>query len=227
MKQKKWNHVMVVRILFGCVVIGSVVVLLIDLWVVQSTKNRIFTVDQLESNDYDCILVLGAGVWENNQPSPMLKDRLDKGVELFKLQASDRLLMSGDHGTVEYDEVNVMKDVAIEQGIASSSIFMDHAGFSTYDSLYRAKAIFGATKIIIVTQQYHLYRALYIARSLGIDAIGVAAEKIPYSYQWLRDAREILARNKDVLFSLIKPEAKVLGDPISLDQSGDVTNDRP
>ena len=218
---------MIVRILFGCVVIGSVVVLLIDLWVVQSTKNRILTVNQLKSSDYDCILVLGAGVWENNQPSPMLEDRLNKGVELFKLQASDRLLMSGDHGTVEYDEVNVMKDVAIEQGIDSSSIFMDHAGFSTYDSLYRAKAIFGATKIIIVTQQYHLYRALYIARSLGIDAIGVAAEKIPYSYQWLRDAREILARNKDVLFSLIKPEAKVLGDPISLDQSGDVTNDRP
>ncbi len=218
---------MILRILFACIVLGSIFVLLIDLWVVQSTKNRIFTVDQLESNDYDCILVLGAGVWENNQPSPMLEDRLNKGVELFKLHSSDRLLMSGDHGTVEYDEVNVMKDVAIDQGIESSSIFMDHAGFSTYDSLYRAKAIFGATKIIIVTQQYHLYRALFIARSLGIEAIGVAAEKIPYSYQWLRDAREILARNKDVLFSLFKPEAKVLGDPISLEQSGDVTNDRP
>src|SRR5512133_1573178 len=125
MKQKKWSYVMILRILFACIVLGSIFVLLIDLWVVQSTKNRIFTVDQLESNDYDCILVLGAGVWENNQPSPMLKDRLNKGVELFKLQASDRLLMSGDHGTVEYDEVNVMKDVAIEQGIASSSIFMD------------------------------------------------------------------------------------------------------
>jgi len=218
---------MVLRILSACIVIGSILVLLIDLWVVQSTKNRILTVDQLKSNDYDCILVLGAGVWENDQPSPMLEDRLNKGVELFLHNVSNRLLMSGDHGTIEYDEVNVMKDYAIDQGIESSSIFMDHAGFSTYDSLYRAKVIFGAKKIVIVTQQYHLYRALYIAKSLGIEAIGVAAEKIPYSYQWLRDAREILARNKDVLFSLFKPEAKVLGDPISLDQSGDVTNDRP
>lgn len=218
---------MFVRILIGCAVVSAIAILLVDLWVVQSTKNQIRTVDTLDSGVYDCILVLGAGVWENDQPSPMLKDRLDKGVELFKQHASLRLLMSGDHGTASYDEVNVMKGVAIEQGVDSASIFMDHAGFSTYDSLYRAKAIFGATKIIIVTQQYHLYRALYIARSLGIDAIGVAAEKIPYSYQWLRDAREILARNKDVLFSWLKPKAKILGQPISLDQSGDVTNDRP
>ena len=83
--------------------------------------------------------------------------------------------MSGDHGRVSYDEVNTMKDYAINDGIPSDDIFMDHAGFSTYDSMYRAKEIFGVKKIVIVSQKYHLTRALYIAKKLGIEAYGVSA----------------------------------------------------
>jgi len=133
--------------------------------------------------------------------------------------------MSGDHGTVEYDEVNAMKQYAIEKGIDSEEIFMDHAGFSTYESIYRAKEIFGAERVVIITQEYHLYRALYIADALGLEAYGVASDQRTYSGQTMRDVREILARNKDFLTSLFKPKPTYLGETISLDGSGDVTND--
>ena len=136
-----------------------------------------------------------------------------------------KLLMSGDHGAKEYDEVNAMKQYAIEQGVDSAEIFMDHAGFSTYESIYRAKEIFGAEKVVIVTQEYHLYRALYIADALGMEAYGVTSDQRTYSGQTIRDVRELLARNKDFLASLFKPEPTYLGEAISLDGSGDVTND--
>lgn len=106
----------------------------------------------------------------------MLEDRLKQGIKLYELGASDRLLMSGDHGRKEYDEVNVMKKFAIDAGVPSEHIFMDHAGFSTYESLYRARDIFQADRIIIVTQKYHLYRAMYIAEKLGLEAYGVASD---------------------------------------------------
>ncbi len=119
-----------------------------------------------------CGLYSGAGLQgaEDGSPSLMLADRLEKGIELYESGASARLLMSGDHGRSEYDEVNTMKAFAVEQGVPSEAVFMDHAGFSTYDSIYRAKDVFQAEKIIVVSQEYHLSRALYIAERLGLDA---------------------------------------------------------
>ena len=134
--------------------------------------------------------------------------------------------MSGDHGQDEYDEVNIMKDFAIEKGIPSEDIFMDHAGFSTYESIYRAKEIFGAKKIIIVTQEYHLYRALYIAKTMGIEAYGVGADPRQYVGAFNREVREILARNKDFVKCIFKPEPTYLGDPIPINGNGDDTNDK-
>ena len=118
-----------------------------------------------------------------------------------------------------------MKSFAISEGIESGEIFMDHAGFSTYESIYRAKEIFGADKIIVVTQSYHLYRALHIADALGVEAYGVSADLRSYAGQLKYSAREILARNKDFLTAIFKPEPTYLGDKISLEGSGDVTND--
>jgi SanA protein len=169
--------------------------------------------------------VLGAGVWEGNVASPILKDRLDKAIEISKAEIEMTLLMSGDHGTVEYDEVNVMKNYAIDQGLISSDIFMDHAGFSTYESLARAKLVFGVKKVIIVTQRSHLYRALYIAKGLGLEAIGIPAEDIAYGGDFLREIRESLARVKDVFTVMIKP-SPTLGDFIPITGNGDVTNDK-
>ena len=140
--------------------------------------------------------------------------------------AAPKLLMSGDHGRENYDEVNTMKNYAINDGIPSEDIFMDHAGFETYDSMYRAKKIFGAKKVVIVSQKYHLYRSLYIAKKMGLDAYGVSSDLRYYSKkQYYREAREWLARVKSFIKCIAKPEPKYLGDSIDLKASGDVTND--
>ena len=206
------------------IVLGVLVVFGIDLYVVFSTKSRI--VSEYDSlNDVDCILVLGAGVYDG-KPSPMLKDRLDTAVMLFNEGVSEKIIMSGDHMNESHDEVNVMKTYAVEEGINSSDVFMDHAGISTYDSIYRVKNIFKAKKVVIVTQEYHLYRALYIAKSLDLESYGVSADTIRYSGQFMRDIREILARDKDFVKTIFKPESKYLGDAIPVSSDGDITNDK-
>jgi len=196
----------------------------IDIFVKKSTEKYILTPEEAGSG-YDCILVLGCGVY-GDTPSHMLEDRLLQGIELYENGASEKMLMSGDHGRENYDEVNVMKDFALDRGVKSADIFMDHAGFSTYESMYRAKEIFRAEKILIVTQGYHLYRAIYDARALGIEAYGVASDPRTYSGQLYRDLREILARNKDFVYGILKPEPTYLGEPIPIQGNGNATNDK-
>ena len=175
--------------------------------------------------DVDCILVLGCLVKDDGVPSDMLADRLKRGIELYEQGAAPKILMSGDHGRADYDEVNAMKRVAVDAGVPSSDVFMDHAGFSTYESVYRAKEVFGADKIIIVTQEYHLYRALFIAERLGVEAYGVNADLRTYRGQTARDVREILARCKDFGNTIFKPEPTYLGEMIPIGGNGDLTND--
>lgn len=206
-------------------ILALISILIINSHVKSSAKDRIITVDKTASLDADCILILGAGVWDDGRPSYMLEDRLLQGIQLYENGASDRLLMSGDHGSKEYDEVNVMKQFAIDRDIISEHIFMDHAGFSTYESLYRARDIFKAEKIIIVTQKYHLYRALYIAEKLGLEAYGVASDPRQYSGQEIRDLREVLARVKDFFNVIIEPKPTFLGESIPVSGNGDLTND--
>ena len=173
----------------------------------------------------DCIIVLGCQVRDDGNLSHMLHDRLQVGVDLYDNGVSPKLLMSGDHGREHYNEVGAMKRYALERSVPSENVFMDHAGFSTYETVYRAKEIFEAKKVVIVTQEYHLYRALYIARQLGLEAYGVAADVRTYGGQSMRDAREVLARCKDFAMCLFKPEPTYLGDPIPVSGNGDVTND--
>ncbi|HOJ11558.1 MAG TPA: ElyC/SanA/YdcF family protein [Clostridiales bacterium] len=221
--KKKLSNALLVLMLVSILVLASI--LIIDAYVKSSVKDKIITSDEASSLDSDCILVLGAGVWNNGRPSPMLEDRLLQGIELYENGASDRLLMSGDHGRKEYDEVNAMKRFAIDKNIPSEHIFMDHAGFSTYESMYRARDIFQAHKIIIVTQKYHLYRAMYIAEKLGLDAYGVASDPRQYVGQEYRELREVLARVKDFFKVIIKPEPTYLGQTIPVSGNGDLTND--
>lgn len=198
----------------------------INAYVKKLGGERIISSDKAaELENVDCILVLGCFVKSDGTPSDMLADRLRRGVELYELGATDKLLMSGDHGQQEYDEVSVMKQYAVDAGIVSSDVFMDHAGFSTYESVYRAKEIFEADKIIIVTQEYHLYRALYIAEKLGVEAYGVASDYRTYINQEKYDVREILARVKDFVGVIFKPEPQYLGEAIPVSGDGDVTND--
>lgn len=187
---------------------------------VKSSAEGFILEEENAGSGYDCILILGCKV-EGNAPSMMLRDRLTTGIELFENGASKKLLMSGDHGREIYDEVGVMKAFAEEKGVPSEDIFEDHAGFSTYESMYRARDIFKAKKILIVTQEYHLYRAIYVARALGLDAYGVACKPaFSYGGQTYRDIREIFARNKDFVFSVFKPKPTYLGEPIPISGNG-------
>lgn len=195
-------------------------------YVKLSTKNQIIEKDDYSNlEDIDCIIVLGAGIW-GDKPSYMLEDRLLEAIDLYQNNVSPKIIMSGDHGREEYDEVNIMKNYAIEKGVLSEDIFMDHAGFSTYDSIYRAKEIFKAKKVIIVTQKYHLYRALYIANHLGLEAYGIGSDPREYKGTTYREIREILARNKDIIKCIFKPKSFYLGDSIPVSGNGDVTNDK-
>ncbi len=189
-----------------------------------AVRSRIIAPDTAYYTAADCILILGAGVREDGSPSHMLEDRLLTGIDLYENGITKTLLMSGDHGREEYDEVNCMKDYAVNAGIPAEDIFMDHAGFSTYESLYRARDVFGAGKIIIVTQEYHLYRALYVADALGLDAVGVSADLRTYYGQSLRETRELAARVKDWLYTIFQPLPTYLGSPIDLTGDGAVTN---
>lgn len=198
----------------------------INAYVKSTVSTQILTVEEAAKlPDVDCILVLGCGVWDDGRPSHMLEDRLKRSLELFELGASEKLLMSGDHGRTNYDEVNVMKSFVVDAGVPSEDVFMDHAGFSTYESMYRAKEIFQAKKIIIVTQGYHLYRAIYIAQRLGLEAYGVASDYRTYTGQQARDLREVLARVKDFGTCIFKPEPTYLGEAIPIWGDGNLTND--
>ena len=210
-------------IALACVCVIAVFTLVINLIVVETAKPLIVSPDEAmalvnEDGMADCILVLGASVFPDS-PSLILADRLDRGIELFGLGASKIMLFSGDNGTIDYNEVKVMKDYALEHGksagLKSANIYLDYAGFSTYDSAVRCKEIFGAKRVIIVTQRYHLYRAVYNAKLAGLDVVGVAAEDTKDG-QLARDIREIPARVKDFFLSHIGYAPKIMGDPIPL-----------
>lgn len=208
------------------VIVVSVVTVALSFYVKLHVKDRLLTEDKLcELDGFDCVLVLGAGV-TGSEPSGALQDRLTEAVALYKKGAAPKLLMSGDHAHDGYDEVNVMKEYAVGEGVPSQDVFMDHAGFSTYDSIYRARDVFQVKKMIIVTQKYHLYRALYIAEKLGVEAYGVDAELLEREGTFVRELREIVARAKDVAKCVFKPDPHFLGEAIPVNGNGDVTNDK-
>lgn len=215
-----------VLIMLAMLLICGCVALYFNAFVKRSVDENILThEDAVSLTDVDCILVLGCQVKDDGVPSHMLEDRIKRGIALYEDGAAPKLLMSGDHGRTDYNEVGTMKAAAIAAGIPSEDVFMDHAGFSTYESLWRAKEIFGAKKVIIVTQKYHLYRALYVAERLGIEAYGVDTDYRSYSGQTIRDIREIAARCKDVFTTAFKTPPTYGGEAIPISGSGDLTND--
>ncbi len=225
MKILKFFKKLIVFLLVISIIVG-IYALIVNAYVVSSAKKQIISSEEAAAlTDVDCIIVLGCLVRPGGKPSDMLADRLRRGVELYESGAAPKLLMSGDHGQKEYNEVAAMKQYALDAGIESNDIFMDHAGFCTYDSIYRAKEVFKAKKVIIVTQEYHLSRALLIARKLGLEAVGVASDYHTYGGQTFRDIREIIARNKDFLYTIFKPKPKYLGEAISIQGDGNLTQD--
>lgn len=221
-KKRKINRM--IKIMIIGIIILMIAIFSLNIYVVNNTKNEIVKEENVSNIEgVDCILILGAGIW-GDKPSPMLEDRLKEGIVLYKQGTTKKIIMSRDHSREDYDEVKIMKEYAESEGVPSEDIFMDHAGFSSYDSVYRAKEIFGVQKMIIVTQKYHLYRSLYIAKKLGIEAYGIESNLRTYPGQVFREIREILARDKDYFKCIMKPEASIMGEKISLDGSGDITN---
>lgn len=191
---------------------------------IVGSKSSIVTTEEASIQSADAIVVLGASVFADGTPSGILQDRLDDGIALYFAGVAPKLIMSGDNGTASYNEVRVMKQYAVAKGVPSEDVFCDHAGFSTYESMYRAKYVFGCERIVVATQTYHLYRALWSAKSLGMQAVGVPSDYHAYQKQLQYDIREIPARTKDFFKALVRVPSTYVGDPISLNQDGDVTN---
>ena len=215
-----------VFVLLGLFVFILLIVFTLNGVVVLKTSKSIILEEDINSVvDLDAILVLGCKVNPDGTPSMMLDRRVEKGIELYE-KTGIKLLLSGDHDKEGYDEVNTMKEIVLDRGIKEEDIFLDHAGLSTYDSIYRAKYVYGVKKMIIVTQRYHLYRALYIADKLGIEAYGIPADNIPYKFINIKnEIREVIARNKDVFKTMFKPSSKYVGETIDIHGSGEVTFD--
>lgn len=215
-RRKKGRAGRVLLALLLLVLVAAAAVLGGSVYVVWSARAEILSQEEAPPANLDCILVLGCGVHADGTPTPMLRSRMTRAVELYQAGWADKLLLSGDNSRADYNEVATMKTLALEEGVPEEDIVLDHAGFSTYDSLYRARDVFLVKRLVIVTQEYHLSRALYLADALGLEAWGVAAAPRNDAGQIMRDAREILARDKAILWAILQPEPKFLGDPIPL-----------
>lgn len=233
LKKKKGILKRTISIIIKLLILGVIVIIGLNLFVVKSTEDRIKAtidsdsdkvtaseVDALKAIKPQCIMVLGASVNPDGTPSPMLQDRLDTGIELYHAGVAPKLLLTGDNGQIVYNEVAVMREYAIEKGVKKKDIFLDHAGFSTYESVYRANYIFNVKSMVVVTQGYHLYRTLYGCDKMGIQALGAEANQETYTGQEYREIREILARDKDVAKWMVKPNPTFLGETIPISGSG-------
>lgn len=219
-----------IRILTKLTLFLLFMVLAINGGMLLATNSRIFLEpgdgkSALEELDPQCILILGAGLKPDGTPNLMLADRLNRGIELYKSGVAPKILVSGDNGQERYDEVNAMKEYCLEGGVPPEDIFMDHAGFSTYESIHRAASIFQVQSMVIVTQDYHLPRACYLAERMGIRYVGVAATQVDYGGQQSREIREIAARCKDLFAGILKPPPTYLGEAIPIGGSGLVSHD--
>lgn len=220
-----------VRAVLGLVLAVVIVVVGIPLginaWVCGSTRSAIEAQQQACSDaasfDADAIVVLGAGINWDGSPSAILKDRLDVATSLYNAGVAPKIIMSGDNSDSSYNEVMAMAKYARANGVPAADIFCDHAGLSTYDSMYRLKNVFSVQRCVVVTQEYHLYRALYDARAFGIDARGVGSDLSEYADKQSYEEREFLARIKDFVGVLTRMEPETKSEPVSLNQSGTVT----
>jgi SanA protein len=170
-------------------------------------------------------VVFGALVLRDGTLSSVTRDRVDAGVALYKAGRVGKLLISGDHGRTGYDEVNAMRSHALAAGVPPEDIFMDHAGFSTYDTVARARRVFRVESAVLVTQRFHLPRALWLARRCGIDASGFEANQRPYRTGRRMALREAAARVKDFAKGLVRPDPTFLGDPLPITGDGRCTVD--
>ncbi|MDL2143235.1 ElyC/SanA/YdcF family protein [Flavobacterium tructae] len=195
-------------------IIGVIAIISINWYVKSSTRDLIHhTVNNLPKNEVG--IIFGAGI-NGDQPSKYLKDRLDAGIRLYKTHKIDKILLSGDNGRDEYDELTVMKTYCFDHGVDTTKIFIDYAGFDTYSTMYRASHIFKIKKATLISQEYHLNRAIYIGQKLGVKSIGFSANKgeyLGYQYVTFREYGSIFKSFFDVLRNR---EPRFLGNEINI-----------
>lgn len=184
-----------IRWTFRITCLLALVLFAIHGYVYWGASSRIHTVGDAPVRQ--AILVLGASVWRDGQPSPMLEDRLRAALELYRAGKAGKVLVSGDHGRKDYDEVRVMAGYLEQRGVPAADIFLDHAGFRTLDSMYRARTVFGLDSVLVVSNPFHVPRAVFLGQCAGLQVDGVAADYgVPYSWEtrWRNAGREIFAR---------------------------------
>lgn len=206
----------------GLLVVAVAAAVLIPNLVITRSAAPYLITRAAEAPEAQTAIVLGAKVYADGTPSPMLTDRLETAVALYRAGKVHKLLLSGDHGQVTYDEVNAMLRYVVRRGVPEEDVFTDHAGFSTYETMYRARDVFKVTTALVVTQRFHLSRAVYIARSLGLQAWGVTADLRPYFDERRFAAREWPARMK-AFFQLHVTKPRYLGPAIPIDGDGRAT----
>ncbi|MCF0123203.1 MAG: YdcF family protein [Ruminiclostridium sp.] len=204
----------IILILLCLAVLAAALAFGVSMYMVSVTESRVLLQEGDSPGEADCILVLGCGLRPDGSPTPMLSSRISRAAELYHAGWAGKLLLSGDNSRADYNEVAAMKEGILELGVPEEDIVQDFAGLSTYDSLYRARYIFGVKSVILVTQEYHLYRALYLAEALDLEAWGVPATPRNDAKQLVRDLREVLARDKDFFTAVLQPRARIMGDPI-------------
>lgn len=212
------------KLLLSLLAIAALTIAGVNAVVVLSTQGNIVSAEAAKDYSADCILVLGASVLPDGTPSPILQDRLEVGAQLYFMGAAPKVIVSGDNREASYNEVAAMKGYLVGLGVPSEDVFCDHAGYNTYDSMWRARNIFEVERIVVVTQNYHEYRALFNAKGVGMQACGVSSDLRVYADQRFYDLREVLARVKDCWQVVTGAPATVQGEKVPLDQSGDVTD---
>lgn len=197
----------------------AVVLLVIFIAVINSaiyalTKSYIYT-DATTAPEASVVLIPGAAVLRDGTPSPIFLDRVDTALLLYKAKKVEKILVSGDNSSEYYNEVDPVREYLLAAGVADEDIFLDYAGFDTYSSMYRARDIFGVTDVIISTQAFHLPRAVYIARELGLEAWGI--ETSNQNVLLKNYTREFLATEKAILDLWTKRKPKFLGETVSME----------
>lgn len=213
-----------IKVLFTLLIIFILTIMAINFYMLNYSKAYILDdkeVDiEFKKKSQDCAIILGASVRADGMPSEILKLRLDKGIDLYNKGLVKKLLLTGDNGKVEYNEVEVMKDYILAKGISGEDIFLDHAGFSTYESMYRAKKVFNVKKAIVITQDFHQPRAVYIGSKLGLSIKGVPCEDVNRDKNNKDLMREVFARTKDFMKMIVKPKPTYLGEIIDISGDG-------
>ncbi|MDO4291205.1 MAG: ElyC/SanA/YdcF family protein [Eggerthellaceae bacterium] len=211
-----WLLRTVLKTAAALVLVVAALVAFANVYTVVTTRDDVHTVVQLEGEQVDAVVVLGASVFADGTPSDILADRLEVAADLYKVGAARAVIVSGDNRDEHYNESDAMKAYCVDLGVPESDVYVDHAGYDTYASMYRARYVYGADSVIVVTQAYHLYRAVATAQALGMEAQGVAADKGAYDNQLSYSLREVAARTKDFVQTLLRIPPADADQPITL-----------